>query len=61
MKRLNIILILTCLLLVAPFSIAGASTGYEIIELLGNKYYVYTAKKGDSMFGIARANGWDEA
>lgn len=61
MKRLNIILILTCLLLVAPFSIEGASTGYEIIELLGNKYYVYTAKKGDSMFGIARANGWDEA
>ncbi|MGM9816681.1 MAG: LysM peptidoglycan-binding domain-containing protein [Lepagella sp.] len=61
MKRLNIILILTALLLVAPFTMEGAATGYEIIELLGNKYYVYTAKKGDSMFGIARANGWDEA
>lgn len=30
-----------------------------IVDLLGEKYYVYTIKKGDSMFAIARANDWD--
>lgn len=30
------------------------------VELLGEKYYVYKAKKGDSLFGIARTFGWDD-
>lgn len=31
-----------------------------VTELLGSKYYVYECKKGDTLFGIARANGWDD-
>lgn len=32
----------------------------SVVELLGEKYYVYKAKKGDSLFGIARTFGWDD-
>lgn len=30
------------------------------IELLGDKYYVYEVKKGDTLFGIARSLGWND-
>lgn len=29
------------------------------VDILGKNYYVYQAKKGDSLFGIARDFGWD--
>lgn len=29
------------------------------VEILGKNYYVYEVKKGDSLFGISRAYGWD--
>lgn len=29
-------------------------------EVLGNKYYVYVTKKGDTLFGIARMFNWDD-
>ncbi len=32
-----------------------------VVELLGNYYYVYKAKKGDSLFGIARTYGWNDS
>lgn len=31
-----------------------------VVELLGGNYYVYKAKKGDSLFGIARMFNWDD-
>ncbi len=30
-----------------------------VVEILGKNYYVYEIKKGDSLFGISRAYGWD--
>lgn len=38
---------------------ALAEVNLPTVDLLGENYYVYTVKKGDSMFSIARANGWD--
>lgn len=38
---------------------AMAQSNLPTVDLLGKKYYVYTVKKGDSMFSIARANSWD--
>lgn len=31
------------------------------VEILGKEYYVYKARKGDSLFGIARTYGWDDS
>lgn len=31
-----------------------------VVELFGRNYYVYKAKKGDSLFGIARMFKWDD-
>jgi len=36
------------------------NTSLSVVELLGEKYYVYKSKKGDSLFGIARKFGWDD-
>jgi len=39
---------------------AATKVRLPIVELLGNNYYVYKARKGDSLFGIARMFGWDD-
>ncbi len=39
----------------------SAATSLPIVEILGHNYYVYTVKKGDSLFGISRDFGWDYA
>lgn len=39
----------------------SAATSLPIVQILGQQYYVYEVKKGDSLFGIARENGWDDA
>lgn len=39
---------------------AATKVSLPIVELLGNNYYVYKARKGDSLFGIARMFGWDD-
>ena len=33
----------------------------QIREILGEKYYVYEIKKGDSLFGIARSLNWSDS
>ena len=38
---------------------AMAADKLPVVDMLGEKYYVYTVKKGDSLFAIARDNGWD--
>lgn len=48
------------------FGVSSALSAYAdnnalpVVELLGEKYYVYKSKKGDSLFGIARKFGWDD-
>lgn len=43
--------------------VAGVFTcyakGLPIVEIIGNRYYVYEVKKGDSVFGIAKSQDWD--
>lgn len=40
--------------------IAEAAPKLSTVEIIGEKYYVYETKKGDSMFGISRRFGWDD-
>lgn len=39
----------------------SATKSLPIVEILGKRYYVYTAKKGDTLFGIARDQKWNDA
>ena len=50
------LLFFTILLLPALFS----SAALPEVEILGNKYYVYEVKKGDTFFGISREFNWDD-
>ena len=52
--------VFSIILAVTAFCVdAMAQSNLPTVDLLGKKYYVYTVKKGDSMFSIARANSWD--
>ena len=37
----------------------NAAINLPKVEILGKKYYVYTVKKGDSLFGISRDYNWN--
>ncbi len=52
----------SCIVLGASAAISSFAqkNSLSVVELLGEKYYVYKAKKGDSLFGIARTFGWDD-
>lgn len=41
------------------FTSHAATVNLPKVEILGKNYYVYQAKKGDSLFGISRQFGWD--
>lgn len=58
-KGLKVSLLLSGLALLAP--VAMTAKNFQTVEILGNQYYVYEVKKGDTLFGIARANGWNDA
>lgn len=46
---------------VAMVALSGyAETKLDVVDILGRKYYVYEAKKDDTLFGIARKYGWDD-
>lgn len=53
----------SCALLGASVAMSSFAqkNSLSVVELLGEKYYVYKAKKGDSLFGIARNFGWDDS
>lgn len=40
-------------------SSVSAETVLPKVEILGKEYYCYEVKKGDSIYGIAKENGWD--
>lgn len=56
MKRINAILVL---LLLTVYTLSAATLSKVTVD--GKQYYVYEAKKGDTMFGLARQFGWDQA
>lgn len=58
MKR---IIISVSLLLACLGTGLFAATKLPVVEILGQQYYVYEIKKGDSLFGIAREYGWDDS
>lgn len=60
MKRYIKSFLAVALLAGAGFSLRADNVKLPVVELLGNTYYVYKAKKGDSLFGIARTYGWDD-
>ena len=48
------------LLLASGIGVSGMhAKDLSVVEVIGNKYYVYEVKKGDSIYGIAKSNGWD--
>lgn len=55
-------IIASCIALGASVSLSSSAkeNALSVVELLGEKYYVYKAKNGDSLFGIARTFGWDD-
>lgn len=42
-------------------ALTASSPNLPVVEILGQQYYVYKVKKGDSLFGIARQFDWDDA
>ena len=49
--------------LIIAASVAAPAFGqnsFPVVSLQGKPYYYYEVKKGDSLYGIAKANGWDE-
>lgn len=49
------------LALTLGYSVAVFADSFPKVEILGKEYYVYASKKGETLFGIARANNWDLA
>lgn len=60
MRQNRIIMIIAAVVFMAAMSLQAAVQSMPIVEILGTKFYLYEAKKDDTLFGIARANGWDE-
>lgn len=58
---MNIIhkIVVLAVLTVMSANTAISADKLPTVELLGKQYYVYEVKKGDSLFGISKANGWD--
>lgn len=59
MKLRNILLAACAAFAVSP--IFAETRSLPVVEVLGQQYYVYETRKGDSLFGIARQFGWDDA
>lgn len=59
MNRLLKYLIFAAVAFSANVSINADTQNLPTVEILGKNYYVYKAAKGESLFNIARSNGWD--
>ena len=45
----------------AALSLQAAEVSLPVVEIFGTKYYLYECRKGDTMFGIARDQSWDDS
>lgn len=62
MERLRTLRILAAGLLMTISSAMLAQTSkLEKINILGKEYYCYTASEGESLYGVSKATGWDQA
>lgn len=43
------------------FALQASNVKLPIVKILGESYYVYEAKKGETLFSIARERGWNDA
>ncbi len=59
-RRFYILLLLTACSWVYVPELAAQSE-LPKVEILGKKYYYYTSKKGDSLYGICKKLGWKES
>ena len=60
-KYLSYIVLASASVCFMPIAVAQNNTAeLPVVELLGDSYYMYTAKKGESLFGVARRFGWDD-
>ena len=57
MKKLSI---LTVMLMLVTTTASAMSSTLSKVTVMGQPYYKYQVKKGDTMYGIARQFGWDE-
>ncbi len=57
MFRFIITIILT---IIGNGLISAAVTFLPKVEILGKQFYIYETKKGDSIYGVAVSNGWDQ-
>ncbi|MCH5234430.1 MAG: LysM peptidoglycan-binding domain-containing protein [Muribaculaceae bacterium] len=48
-----------CLMTIAWTTSAESTSKLPTTEILGKEYYIYIVKKGESVYGIAKKNGWD--
>ncbi len=51
---------LSCLISIISLGYISAEPLLPKVEILGKHYYMYEAKKGDSLYGVAISNGWDQ-
>lgn len=57
MKKLSI---LTVMLMIVTMTATALSSTLSKVTVMGQSYYKYQVKKGDTMYGVARQFGWDE-
>lgn len=56
----HILRTVTLTLLLSAVTTLYAAEHLPVVELAGAKFYMYVAKKGDTLFGIARQFDWDD-
>lgn len=62
MRNLKLALTALFVLLVTTATMLGAkNVKLPRVEILGTQYYVYESKKGETLYGIARERGWNDA
>lgn len=62
MKRLRTLRILGAgLLMTMSLAMLAQTSKLEKINILGKEYYCYTASEGESLYGVSKTTGWDQA
>lgn len=60
MKKSIIFRLFPVIILLIGINFIISASNLPTVEILGKKFYVYTAKKGETFFGIAREQKWND-